>query len=155
MEMTREQELINRYFDGDLNKEEEVFLFTQLSSDEESREYFKSLNLLGEAVKQTVEEVPYEIDEKLLRSLSGQNIQHKNSSSYFNLPAVISYSVSMILLVLTFFIYSELTSYKEQMDYKIQQVNQQGKMIELLFNSLPTTVVSSTLENEIIITPAM
>ncbi|MCB9248205.1 MAG: hypothetical protein H6613_06520 [Ignavibacteriales bacterium] len=35
------KEIINQYFDNELTKSEEVILFTQLSQDENAREYFK------------------------------------------------------------------------------------------------------------------
>ena len=39
-------ELMNRYFDDDLTKEEEINLFSRLSSDDEARDDFKAVNLL-------------------------------------------------------------------------------------------------------------
>ena len=42
-------EMINLYCDGELKKEEESFLFTQLSENYEAREYFKQFNSLQSA----------------------------------------------------------------------------------------------------------
>ena len=55
--MSTEQikELINRYFDNQLEKSEEVFMFTQLSQEEGAREYFKQMNVLSESIKNTFE----------------------------------------------------------------------------------------------------
>ena len=107
MEITKNQELINRYFDGELNKEEEIFLFSQLSTDEENRKYFKSLNLIREAVEQTIKNVPFEIDSKIMNALPLPEEKLKSYKNFFQLPAMISYAVSIILLIVTFFIYSE------------------------------------------------
>ena len=49
---------IQLYFDGELEKNEEPLLFTSLSQDEEARDYFKSMNLLKNAVDETEGRIP-------------------------------------------------------------------------------------------------
>ena len=61
------KELINRYFDNELDKSEEVFLFTQLSQEEEAREYFKHMIMLSENMKNTFEDFPFELEEEILK----------------------------------------------------------------------------------------
>lgn len=43
-------ELINLYFDGELDKSREITLFALLSSDQYARDYFKQLSVIRNAV---------------------------------------------------------------------------------------------------------
>ena len=56
-------EMINKYFDGELEKGEEMLLFTRLSSSDEGRKYFKQLNRIRSAVDDSIEEFPEELEE--------------------------------------------------------------------------------------------
>ena len=49
-------DMINLYFDGELEKEDEAFLFSLISSDAEGRDYFKIMTTLKES---------YRVSEKL------------------------------------------------------------------------------------------
>ena len=152
---TRTEEIINKYFDGESSKEEEAFMFAQLSLDEEAREYFKSLDLLKKTVEEAKEDFPNELDEKLLLSLPNMDENKHTIRKYFSLPASIAYVISVILFIILLSFRSELSGYKEELNLQVQQVNYQSKMINLLFNSLPPTVVSAKLKNPIIVTPKM
>ena len=50
------KELINLYFDGELAKSEEANLFSSLASDQSSRDYFKQLSLMRNAVDNDAED---------------------------------------------------------------------------------------------------
>ena len=47
-------EMINLYFDGELEKSKEVNLFTLLASDQTARDYFKQLSVIRNAVDNSV-----------------------------------------------------------------------------------------------------
>lgn len=147
------KELINRYFDDELDKNEEVFLFTNLSQDEEAREYFKQMNMLSENIKNTVEEFPFGLEEEILSATVSRSKLGKKFS--FKIPTVISYAFSIVLLVLSIALYSKSVEYKKDIETNIQQINYQNKMLEMMFNSLPPSVVKAKLENPIIIRPTM
>ena len=145
------KELINRYFDNELDKSEEVFLFTQLSQEEEAREYFKQMNVLSENMKNTFEEFPFELEEDILNAtVSG--IGKKNILS-FNIQSVIGYTFSVVLLIVSLFIYTQSIEYKADIEMNIQQINQQNKMLEMMFHALPPTEVKAKFTNDIIIRP--
>jgi len=150
---TNMEEIINKYFDGESSKEEESFMFTQLSLEEDGREYFKSLSLLKNTVADAEEDFPNELEEKLLLSLPEIEENRFNIRQYFNLPASIAYVVSIVLFVILFSFRSELSDYKAELNQQVQQINYQSKMINLLFNTLPPAVVSTKIENPIIVTP--
>jgi negative regulator of sigma E activity len=88
--------MIQLYFDGELEKNKEPLLFTSLSQDAEARDYFKSMNLLRNTVKGTEEEFPQELEERIFYSLKKEEV--KNKSSFFNLPItrIISYSIAVM-----------------------------------------------------------
>lgn len=147
------EEIINKYFDGESSKEEEAFMFTKLSLDEDAREYFKSLSVIESAVKDSRADFPAEIEEKLLSSLPKLEENNYPFRKFFSIPATIAYAVSVVLLVILFSFRAELSNYKAELNLQVQQVNYQSKMIQLLFNALPLAVVSTKIENPIIVTP--
>ena len=147
------KELINRYFDNELDKSEEVFLFTQLSQMEEAREYFKQMNVLSENMKNTFEEFPLGLEEDILRTtVSGIE---KEKKFPFNLTTVIGYVFSVVLLIISLLVYTESIEYKKDIEMSIQQLNHQNKMIEMLFHSLPPTEIKAKFANNIIVKPTI
>ena len=146
--------IIDGYFDGELTKEEEIFLFTHLSRDEKARDYFKRNHALKTALQSSVEDFPENLEVKILNSVSGTKGISENYIKKY-LPAGVFALLALILSLVSFFLYSQTTTYKEKLDETIWQVNQQQKMIQLLFNSLPTTEVKGRLKNQVIVTPKM
>ena len=147
------KELINRYFDNELDKNEEVFLFTQLSQMDEAREYFKQMNVLSENMKNTFEEFPLGLEEGILNATVTEIKKERRFP--FNLTTVIGYVFSVVLLVISLLVYTESIEYKKDIEMNIQQINYQNKMLEMMFNSLPPTEVKAKLENPIIIRPTI
>ena len=147
------KELINRYFDNELDKSEEVFLFTQLSQMDEAREYFKQMNVLSENMKNTFEEFPLGLEEGILNATVTEIKKERRFP--FNLTTVIGYVFSVVLLVISLLVYTESIEYKKDIEMNIQQINYQNKMLEMMFNSLPPTEVKAKLENPIIIRPTI
>jgi len=147
------KELINRYFDNELDKGEEVFLFTQLSQMEEAREYFKQMNLLSENMKNTFEEFPSRLEEEILNA-TVTGIE-KERRFPFNLYTVIGYAFSVVLLAISLFLYTDSLEHKKDIEMNIQQINYQDKMLEMMFNSLPPTEVKAKIANQILIKPTI
>jgi hypothetical protein len=66
--------LINLYFDGELDKQQEVILFTSLSQDQSARDYFKQLSVIRNAVNNSDRRFPNaELEERILRSVGSKN----------------------------------------------------------------------------------
>jgi len=149
------KEIINQYFDNELNKSEEVFLFTQLSQNDEARNYFKEINLLKSVIEETQVDFPQKLDKKILSNLKVEKpiiIEKKPTVRIFN---YLSYAFAIILLALSLFFYNESMQYRNKLELTYQQVYQQNQMIQVLFNSLPQAEVRGTLENTIVVTPKM
>jgi len=66
--------MIQLYFDGELEKNKEPLLFTALSQDAEARDYFKSMDLLRNTVKETEEEFPQELEKRIFYSLKKEEV---------------------------------------------------------------------------------
>ncbi|MBU1095672.1 MAG: hypothetical protein KKB34_04250 [Bacteroidetes bacterium] len=143
--------MIDEYFDGELEKGKEPILFTQLSLNDESREYFKAANKIKSIIGETIEEFPEELEARILYSAASKESRWFNLNFSGNFPALLSYAATVILLIVTFFLYSESINYKNSLEVKIQQVNDKNQMIELLFNCLPQAEVKGSLENPVII----
>ncbi|MBK7104514.1 MAG: hypothetical protein IPH62_04455 [Ignavibacteriae bacterium] len=155
MSTEKVKEIINQYFDNELNKSEEIFLFTQLSQNEEARNYFKEMNLLNSVIKEGVEEFPQNLDEKIFSKLKNETqipIQLKNYNKLFN---YMTYGFALLLLALSFFFYNESMQYRNKLELSFQQINQQNQMIQVLFNTLPQAEVKAKVEDLIVVTSNM
>jgi len=148
-------EFINRYFDDETSKEEEVYLFNLLSSNEEGREYFKSMTLLREITKQSEVEVPQNLEERILNSIVSKQSKVEKTSVFSYFTSAVAVALTIILIALSMFFYSKLDNYKNQLESTIYQVKQQTQTIQLLYNSLQPAEVRTKLSNEIIIKPTI
>ncbi|MFH1197222.1 MAG: hypothetical protein V1720_16105 [bacterium] len=146
------QLLIDRYFDGELKGSEEILMFTRLSQEDEARIYFKQMNLLKSSVQHTIEEFPLDLERNILQKVALID-QKKNSISfnYGRIANYISYAAAIVLLFLSIVFYNQSSSYRNELDTTFRKVDNQNKMIELLYNSLPSVEVDSEIENTIII----
>jgi len=90
MENKKLREMINAYFDGELEKGQEPLLFTQLSLSSEAREHFKQLNKIKAAVDELFEEFPEELDERILRSIGSTAVSKPNFFSNFKMFSLLS-----------------------------------------------------------------
>lgn len=143
--------MADEFLDGELEKNKEPILFTHLSLDEEAREYFKSLNSIKSVVDSTIEEFPESLDSRILHSISSTNKKNVFFTVKNNIPALLSYALAVVFLIVSIVFYTQTLDYKETLDTKIEQVDQKNQMIELLMNSLPQTEVNAKLDNEVII----
>jgi hypothetical protein len=149
------KDIINQYFDNELTKGEEVILFTQLSQDDEAREYFKEMNLLRTVSESTLEEFPDILDDKIFSQIKSEKKVFTPRVNRTKIFAAVSYGFALVLMALSFFFYNESMQYRNKLEITSQQVTQQNQMIQVLFNSLPQAEVRANFANEIIITPKM
>ena len=66
---------------------------------------------------------------------------------------MIGYAFSVALLIVSLFIYTQSIEYKADIKMNIQQINQQNKMLEMMFHALPPTEIRAKFDNEVIIRP--
>lgn len=142
--------MIGLYFDGELEKNKESLLFTSLGKDAEARDYLKSMSLIHNAVEESEEEFPEELEERIFHSIKKNEI--KSNYGFIKSPAaVISYSLLAILIILNIYLLGRIGSYNEKMNSVETVVQKQNQMIELLYNSMPVTEIKAEWENEIVI----
>ncbi|MBU2491749.1 MAG: hypothetical protein KJ571_03920 [Bacteroidetes bacterium] len=144
--------MINSYFDGEMNRENEAMLFTYLSQDADCREYFKKMNLVKSSVEKTIEEFPHELEERIFYSL--QKKESKKLSFLFtnNFFTAASYALAVILLIVSILFYNESNNYREKLEKTIEHVNKQEQLIHVIINSLPTPDIKVKANNEVIVT---
>ena len=146
-------DLINLYFDGELEKNQEVNLFTLLATDQNARDYFKQLSIIRNAVDNDLEDVPVEVEERILRSVGSKTSPRTGIFSHIKIFSAISYAAALILLFLSGYLFFKVSNYQERVDNLSQQMIYQSKTIQMLYNSLPGVEVRATYDNEIIIKP--
>jgi hypothetical protein len=146
-------ELINLYFDGELEKNKEVNLFTLLASDQSARDYFKQLSVIRNTVDYDYEDFPAELEERILRSVGSKAEAKTGIFSNIKIFSAISYAAAVILLFLSGYLFFKVSNYQERVDKLTEQMMIQTKTIQLLYNSLPGVEVQATFDDEIIIKP--
>ena len=136
--------MIDLYFDRELEKGKEPVMFTVLAQDLEAREHFKKMNMLKNVISTSAEQFPSPLDEKILHSIG--NLNEKQTAFFINKKvfSAISYSVTIILLILTIFFYSKSEEYKVQFFDLTREVKKQNDKLELLMNALPQVDVSGS-----------
>jgi len=146
-------ELMNLYFDGELEKSKEANLFTLLASDQSKREYFRQLIVVRNSVENSMVEFPLELEKRILRSLGTKSSARIRIFSNNKIFSAISYAVALILLFLSGYLFFKVSSFQDRVDNLSGQIVNQSKTIQMLYNSLPVVEVSATFDNEIIIKP--
>jgi len=145
--------MINSYLDGELEKSSESFLFTQLAINAEAREYFRHLNSLKTVVEESIGEFPEELDAKILKSISSENSSAIKLISRERAYAGFFIAASIILLIISSYLFFNISSYNEKVDELSRKVVIQTRTIQMLYNSLPGIEVEATINNAIIVKP--
>ncbi len=145
------KQMADLFLDGELEKEKEPLLFTQLSLNEEAREYFKKLHALKTSVELDEKEFPVHLEENIFNSISKKEFNKERNPVIKKVFANIAYGFTIVLIVLTVFLLSKLNEYDNRVNQITKQIQFQNQTIELLYNSLPAAVISSGHQNEIII----
>lgn len=147
------EEMINSYLDGELERSRESFLFTQLAGNDEAKEYFKHLSNIKSVVEGSFEEFSEELDARILKSINSENSSGIKIFSRQRVFIGISIAASILLLIISSYLFFYISSYSEKVDELSRKVIIQSRTIEMLYNSLPAVEVEATLKNAIIIKP--
>ncbi len=149
--------MIDLYFDGELEKGKEPIMFTMLSQDLEGREYFKKLNALKSGLTNSVEEFPGKLDEKILRAVGKLEGKQTETFIYRKVFNTVTYSITVILLILTIIFYSRSEDYKVQFSDLTREVKKQNDKLELIMNAIPPVEVTGAYlrTKQIVVRPTM
>lgn len=140
--------MVGHYFDGELNKNKEALLFSELSGNEECREYFKEMNRLKNVIQNSVEEFPIGLESRIYSYIKNRR---EGTQWYKRFFPVLSYSLAVILLIVSLFMFNELRNYRNDLQHTSQKIIEQQKTINLLINSLPNVEVESEIQNAVIV----
>ena len=140
--------IIDEYLDGELEKSKEPGLFILLSNNEIARNYFKQRHLLKSVAGQMQEEFPEELEKNILARTV---LNEKNKFFTQKMKLVISYAAIIVLFCISLFFYSQVRTYKEDINQVHQDIQKQNRTIQILLNSLPTTEINGKFSNAIII----
>lgn len=147
------KELINLYFDGELAKSEEENLFTLLASDQTARDYFRQLSTIRNAVDNSIEDFPLDLEERILRTVGSKVSSKSGMFSNTRIFSAISYAAAVVLLVLSGYLFFKVSGYQERVESLSQQMMYQTRTIQMLYNSLPGVEIVGTIDNKIVIKP--
>lgn len=152
MSCDKNKEMIGAYYDGELEKGSEAYVFTHLAECVECREYFKSLSIISSSVQK--EAFPLELEERIFGAI-GKKTQNNKSRLFKRIFVPVTYAVTILLIVLSVFLFNRITDYKDQIELVSRQVRAQNQTIELLFNSLPAAQVDAKINNPVIVKAKM
>jgi hypothetical protein len=140
--------MINSYFDGELSKKEEPALFSMIAANEESRDYFRNLHLLRSGVELSQVDFPDSLDNKILMSVDAERSVSPGSAPRYHawmFPAAGAFAV--IFALITFFLMTELQSYRVTLTQLDEKIKTQNQTIEMLYNSFPVVTVKPAINN--------
>lgn len=140
--------MIRLYLDGELERNKETLLFTQLSQDTEARDYFKSMSILKNAVHETENEFSQQLEERIFYSLKKKKISRFDTPSIFK---VVSYSLVVLLVLINIYLLGRIDSNNNKIQEFEKVVDRQNYLIEILYNSLPTIEVKPVKQSNQII----
>ncbi len=153
MSCDKNKEMIQLYADGGLDKNREAALFTHLSECEECRLFFKTLNTVNSNILK--EEFPHELETRIFDSISSKELR-KESRLFRNVfVRAVSYAVMLFLIAASIILYMQAMEYKTEVSNMSRQIQTQAQTIDLLYNTLPPTVVHAQYEHEIIVRAKM
>jgi predicted anti-sigma-YlaC factor YlaD len=147
--------MISEYLDNELTKEKEAFLFTHLSSCDECREEFKQQNLIQHEVKINQKEVNEKFEQRVFDSIIKRE-KHKTSTIFTKrVFASVPYAVSIILLIVSIYLFTQSANYLQQLQQVSSKIEEQDKLIKVLFNSIPVDENAINVQKPIIVSTKM
>ncbi len=144
--------MINEFVDGELPKEKEAFLFTELSNDEVAREYFKKVNSLKLITNEQAETFPAQLDSKILNEIKTKTSYFSFANLKANAVSYLSYIVLIISLAGGYFLYNHTIFQEHQFKISQEKIEQQQELLNLIMtNQLEPITVEPKFEKEIVI----
>jgi hypothetical protein len=146
------EKLINEYFDDELEKGNEAALFSILSQDNEGQNYFKKMNFLKTSLKDSQEDFPVDLEERIFYSIHEKNQKRKKFFTLHNFFTIGSYAVAAIFLIISILLFNQVKDYKKEVDNTVKAISAKSETIELLLeNTLPPAEVKAKSPDKIII----
>ena len=145
--------MIELYYDGELEKESEPLLLTILSRDVEARNYFKQLFLFRSVIKDSAVRFPAELESTFLHSIKTEVPKLKKNLTFRDVTfRIVSIAASVILLVICSYFFHELQDSKSKLESVTEQLTEQKENMDIfIHNRLSSIVVKPESKYEIVI----
>ncbi|MCK9425060.1 MAG: zf-HC2 domain-containing protein [Ignavibacteriaceae bacterium] len=151
--------IMHEYFDNELSKEQQSFLFTHLAQCEECKTNFKALNRVQHEFRKDESELPEQLEERIFNTIRNKERRVANHSSQKRLPTYLIYGYGVLMTIISVFmtyqffdLKKETLNYKENFEMTIEQINAQKKQISALINELPAVKVKASVDNPDLLT---
>lgn len=146
--------MMHEYFDNELSKEQQSFLFTHLAQCEECKTNFKALNRVHYEFRKEESELPEQLEERIFNTIRNKERHVANNSSQKRLPTYLIYGYGVLVTIISVFmtyqffdLKKETLNYKENFEMTIEQINAQKKQISALINEMPAVKVKASVDN--------
>lgn len=155
MDCEKYKYLIQEFYDRELDKGKEAFIFTHLSTCSECRDFFSSLNTLTLAASEEKIKYPSSIEERIFFSIDQLN--SRNNIPWVNkkVPAYVLYVLTVVIIAMGFYLLKSTTDYRNELTETIQIVKQKDIDMQMIMNSLEEVKVVSRLDNKTVIKAAL
>ncbi|PIS45058.1 MAG: hypothetical protein COT22_07255 [Ignavibacteria bacterium CG08_land_8_20_14_0_20_37_9] len=151
--------MMHEYFDNELSKEEESFLFTHLAQCEDCKNNFKALNRVQYEFRKGESELPERLEQRIFNTIRNKERHAVTNSSKKRLPTYLIYGYGVIITMLfLFMVYqfydlkNETLNYKENFEVTMVQIDLQQKQISALINEMPAVKVKTSVDNPDLLT---
>lgn len=144
--------LINEYCDGELNPEQESYLFSILSANTEAREYFKRMNELKTYTASSKEDFPESLDNRILASIKKPSIAPVKVFKPVDVFSYLAYALVLLVVISGYIFFGKYSIQQEQLTTANETISRQRDLIQLItLNESEEVKVHGELENKIII----
>jgi hypothetical protein len=150
---------MHEYFDNELSKEQQSFLFTHLAQCEECKTNFKALNRVQHEFRKDESELPEQLEERIFNTIRNKERRVANNSSQKRLPTYLIYGYGVLVTIISVFmtyqffdLKKETLNYKDNFEVTIEQINAQKKQISALINEMPAVKVKASVDNPDLLT---
>ncbi len=121
--------MIDKYFDGELDKSSESELFLSLSNDENARNYFKGQHLLKSVTNEMQTDFPQELERNILAKTI---FLEKKKFAGFKMKPLFVYASVLTFFFISLFFYAESNTYKNDLAKINSKLENQDRTIESL-----------------------
>ena len=140
---------IHDFLENELKKGDQKLLFSHLGECEECREYFSSAAQLNSTIVEDKNLFPESLDEEIFSKLPKEKSFTFEGFFTVKIPAYFAYALVAIVILLSLTLLNEVTQYKNELHQTAQQLKEQKRTVELLFNSLPPVEVHPVSSNNL------
>ncbi len=111
--------MLHKYLDNELSKEQESFLFTHLAQCEECKTNFKALNRVHYEFRKDESDIPEQLEQRIFNTIRKRKSYTHTNSFTKRLPAYFVYGYGILLTIFSVFMTYEFYDLRnETLKYK-------------------------------------